>query len=117
MVILIVDDSKMVRDSIKSIIQAIPATIHECASGEEAVELSRQKRPEWILMDIEMGTMSGIEATRQIKNDLPKTNIAIVTMFDDAEYRREAREAGACSFIVKSKLLELETLLTKKKSN
>ncbi len=117
MVILIVDDNKMVRNSIKSIIQTIPATIFECGSGEEAIELSSQMRPEWILMDIEMGTMSGIEATRRIKKSLPETNIAIVTMFDDAEYRREASEAGACLFVLKSKLLELETILTTKKSN
>ena len=62
-------------------------------------------------MDVQMGEVNGIEATRLIISDHPGAKIVIVTDYNDAALRRAAAEAGACGYVLKEDLLGLRQLL------
>ncbi len=62
-------------------------------------------------MDVQMGEVNGIEATRRIVSDHPGAKVVIVTDYDDAALRRAAEEAGACGYVLKEDLLGLRRLL------
>ncbi len=101
--ILIVDDHTVVRAGIRSLLegQANIEVVGEAGSGEEAVANAIQLQPDLVLMDITMPRMSGIEATRQIKRQLPDTQVLILTMHDDEEFFFPALRAGASGYVVK----------------
>jgi DNA-binding NarL/FixJ family response regulator len=64
-------------------------------------------RPDWVLMDVELGGMDGIAATRAIRTIDADAHVVIVTAHGEVEYRRAAAEAGACAYVLKENLLEL----------
>ena len=64
-----------------------------------------------MLMDIQMGGMNGIAATRHMKAAFPETNVMIVTSFDDAYLREAATEAGASAYVTKDDLFEVRRIL------
>ena len=111
MTCLIVDDNAQMRELIASIVGDLADHIAECADGGEALEAYRASRPDWVLMDIKVGTVDGIAATRQIKSAFPSARIVIVTKYDDPELRAAARDAGACRYVVKENLLVLRRVL------
>jgi DNA-binding NarL/FixJ family response regulator len=67
--------------------------------------------PDWVLLDIEMPHLDGLEATRQIAAMSPRARILIVTNYDDADLRAEANRAGAAGYVHKANLEELPGLL------
>ena len=109
--LLIVDDDTRIRSLIRSILGDLSESITECGDGDEAQECYRQDRPDWVLMDLVMPRMSGLEATRQLKASDPKAKIVIVTGQADEDLRAAARRAGACAFISKENLFDLRQLI------
>jgi two-component system, chemotaxis family, chemotaxis protein CheY len=107
MTILIVDDNMLMRRMIKDILTQPGVECIECADGESAIQRYREIRPAWVLMDIMMPGYNGIKATREIMKDDPDAHIAIVTNFDDKEYRAAAAEAGAQAYVLKEDLTRL----------
>lgn len=101
--ILIVDDHAVVRAGIRSLLegQADLEIVGEAAGGEEAVQKAIDLRPQLVLMDIAMPGMSGIEATRRIKKDLPETSVLVLTMHDDEEFFFPVLRAGASGYVLK----------------
>ena len=85
--------------------------IYECGDGAEAVALYAAQLPDWVLMDIELKAVNGIMATRQIKNNFPEAKVVMVTNYNDKEMREAAAQAGACGYILKENLLELQRQL------
>jgi DNA-binding NarL/FixJ family response regulator len=108
--ILIVDDSAQVRETIKKILDNPGVRYYECDNGVKALELYRQIRPVWVLMDVMMPGLNGIQATKDIIAEYPDARIAIVTNFDDKEYRAAAKEAGARVYILKEDLIKLREI-------
>jgi DNA-binding NarL/FixJ family response regulator len=108
--ILIVDDSAQVRETIKKILDNPGVRYIECDDGAKALELYREIRPAWVLMDIKMAGLNGIQATKDIIAEYPDACIAIVTNFDDKEYRAAAKEAGAKVYILKDELTKLREI-------
>jgi YesN/AraC family two-component response regulator len=102
--VLVVDDSEVVRRGICQILQsqADIEIICEAADGADAVRKAREHRPDLVLLDITMPVMSGFEAARRIKQELPSTRILMVSQFDSAHFMREAFVAGASGYVVKS---------------
>ena len=98
---------------IRSLVEDLDNDILECADGAEAVSACHEQAPDWVLMDVQMGKMDGLTATREIKAFFPKTKVAIVTNFNDAETRKAARDAGADEFCGKDNLLGLRDLIRK----
>ena len=97
---------------IRRTISAVADDICECEDGALACSLYGETSPDWVLMDIEMGAVNGLVATRQIKASYPEARIVIVTNYDDAELRKTAREAGACEYVLKEDLFALRRILT-----
>jgi DNA-binding NarL/FixJ family response regulator len=99
--ILIVDDLARARQSLRALVGTHPAVaaLQEAASGCEAVGLAESWRPDVVLMDVCMGGMNGIEATRSIKARWPHITVIVLSM--NGDYEAQALEAGADAFVNK----------------
>src|SRR5690625_2128159 len=102
--VLFADDHEMVRIGVTTYLSAQPDinVIAEADDGGPAVKLALELKPDIILMDLVMREMDGIEATRQIMEQLPEAKIIIVTSFLDDEKVYPALEAGATSYMLKT---------------
>jgi CheY-like chemotaxis protein len=109
---LIVDDSARMRKYIRSAIGDLADTIIEGSDGAQAVSLYAEHRPDWVVIDLAMPVMDGIEATRRIRKSSPDAAVVVVTVFNDPELRQAAREAGAYAYILKENLLDLRRILS-----
>jgi DNA-binding NarL/FixJ family response regulator len=103
--VLLADDQALVRAGFRALLNAEPdiEVVAEAADGIEAVRLTRQTRPDVVLMDIRMPGVDGLEATRRIAADaaLVGTKVVILTTFELDEYVFEALRTGASGFLVK----------------
>ena len=111
--VLIVDDSRPMRELIKMTLAGVAEVVGECADGADAIAGYEETRPDWVLMDWEMRT-DGLTATRRIVKAHPEARILIVTQHDDEELREAAIEAGARGFVLKDDLLALSSFLEKR---
>ena len=100
----------MIRSLLKREIRDLEE-IRECTSCEEALALYRAVSPDWVLMDIKLQGMNGLEGTRRLTSEFPGANVVIVTQYDDPAYRDEARNVGARAYILKDRLEELPGML------
>jgi DNA-binding NarL/FixJ family response regulator len=100
--ILIVDDQQLIRNGLRRMLEfdGDIKVIGEAASGEEAITKAKELVPEVILMDIKMPGISGIEATKRIKEINSKINIIVLTIFED-KYLTAAADAGAVGYLLK----------------
>ncbi len=100
--VLLADDQKILRDGLRALLQSAEiSVIGDASNGREAVEMALSLKPDVILMDIRMPEMDGVEATRQIKQQLPQTVIIVLTTFDDDEYIIKAMTYGASGYLLK----------------
>ena len=102
--VLVVDDHTIVRDGICTLL-ALAGDIEvvgEAANGSEALKMVKELEPNVVLMDIAMPIMDGLEATRRICKEFPRTRVLVLTQYDDKEYVFSVIEAGACGFISKA---------------
>ena len=113
LVVLLVDDNPSMRALIRNLVEASGPVVYECADGESAVELYPKVRPDWVLMDLKMGAMDGLAATRAIRRSDPSARVVIVTEMVDVRSRAAAADAGAAAFVAKQNLLDLPALLTR----
>ena len=105
---LIVDDDAKFRQRVGELLssEAGITIVGEAADGPEAVSKARTLRPDLILMDIRMAGMSGLEAARQIKVEMPGMWIVILTLYELEEYKEAARTSGINGYVVKRSLLD-----------
>jgi DNA-binding NarL/FixJ family response regulator len=103
--VLLADDQELVRAGFRALLDAQPdlEVVGEAADGREAVELTRELRPDVVLMDIRMPVLDGLAATREIAADqrLEGVRIVILTTFELDEYVFDAIRSGASGFLVK----------------
>jgi DNA-binding NarL/FixJ family response regulator len=103
--VVIVDDQELIRTGFRMILSAEPdiEVVGEAGTGEDAIETTRELRPDVVLMDIQMPDLDGIEATRRILAELPDPSpkVLILTTFDLDEYVYDALRAGASGFLLK----------------
>ena len=101
--LLIADDHDLVREGLFAVLEgeADLEVIAEARNGKEALQISRQVRPDLVLMDVRMPEMDGLAATRKIKAELPQTSVVMVTMHENPDYLLEAIRAGAAGYILK----------------
>ena len=101
--IIVVDDDKLVSLSLKTILESTGkiTVIAMGGSGEEAISLYRQNKPDVMLMDIRMEGMSGIDAGELILKENPDAKILYLTTFADDEYIVKALNMGAKGYILK----------------
>jgi DNA-binding NarL/FixJ family response regulator len=101
--IAIVEDNRVIRESLKEFVQSDPdcSIVCSCDTGEEALRLIPKHQPDIVLMDIQLPNQSGIECTAQLKQLLPKIQIIMVTVYEDTERIFKALRAGACGYLLK----------------
>ena len=101
--LLLVDDHEIVRAGIRMLFLAEDdmEIVGEVGSGPEAVEAARELKPDVVIMDVAMPGMTGIEATRHIKEASPDTTVLALTMYEDEQYFFEMLNAGASGYIPK----------------
>lgn len=112
--VLLVDDSLRIRSMIGALLRHdLPdiEEVYECGSSEQALEVYDRISPDWVLMDIKLPGMNGLEGTRRLTREHPGANVVIVTQYDDPAYRDEAREVGARGYILKDRLEELSEVM------
>ncbi len=111
--VLVADDQEIVRTGLRMILdaQAGIEVVAEAATGAEAVELARLRRPDVCLLDVRMPVMDGIEATRRLADPELAHNpaVVVITTFDLDEYVHAALKAGARGFLLKDAGPELLT--------
>lgn len=103
---LVVDDSPEFLKIIQRYIEHFPQLelVGEAVTGEAAVQQAQALNPDLVLLDLVLPGINGIEAARQIKAFLPRTVVALLTLYDLQEYRAEAEAAGVDELIHKSTL-------------
>jgi CheY-like chemotaxis protein len=111
MTVLIVDDSPQFCELVRTVLAGLADEVNECADGDEAVAAYLAQRPDWVLMDLQMARMGGLEATRRLLAADRTARVLIVTDYDDAHWRAAAIDAGACGYVLKENLLEVRRLL------
>lgn len=112
MKLLLVDDNSEIRRLLRRVLADLSTDIAECAEGSEVLSAYTRQQPDWVLMDIEMGQIDGIAATRQIRAADPAAHILIITSHDNPALRAAAQAAGACGYVLKENLLEIRQWLT-----
>lgn len=109
--ILIVEDNPGMRKLIRSVVEDLAISVHECKDGVEALEAYERISPEWVLMDVEMKEMDGITATREITDAHPEARVVILTKYGSDRIRDEAKRAGAMEYILKEDLLTIREII------
>ena len=115
MKIMLVEDNKKTREFIKQMLHKNVSDIDEiieCDDGKESVQLYQQFKPDWVLMDINLKTIDGLQASRDIIQSDSNAKVIIVTMYDDPEYREAAEEIGALQYVLKENLPKLPQIIT-----
>ncbi len=102
--VLLADDHALVRRGFRLILEDDPgiAVVAEAGDGEEAVKLARKLRPQVIVMDCALPGKNGMEATNQIRQELPDISVLMLSMHSEETWVRRALDAGANGYILKS---------------
>ncbi|HEY97247.1 MAG TPA: response regulator transcription factor [Dehalococcoidia bacterium] len=102
--VLVVDDHTIVRDGICALLALVGdiEVVGEAVNGSEALKMVAELKPDVVLMDIAMPIMGGLEATRRITREFPKTRVLVITQHDDKEYVFPVIESGASGLISKA---------------
>jgi DNA-binding NarL/FixJ family response regulator len=102
--VLVVDDHTIVRDGICALLTLAGdiEVVGEATNGNEAIAKVNELNPDVVLMDISMPVLGGLEATRRIVKEFPKTKVLVLTQYDDKEYFFPVIESGAMGFISKA---------------
>ncbi|MCC2640754.1 MAG: Response regulator, LuxR family [Nitrospira sp.] len=101
--VLLVEDHTLVRAGFRVLLEKIEGILvtGEASDGLAAVKMSKELTPDVVLMDIAMPGMNGLEATRRIRQEAPKTRILMLSMYTNEEYLKEALRAGAAGYLLK----------------
>lgn len=102
--IILVDDHQIVRDGIKSLLAGAKEIdiIGEASEGNELLNLLKTKKPDVLVMDISMPGMSGIELTKAVKEQFPKIEVLILSMYTQEDFVLNAVSAGAKGYLPKN---------------
>jgi len=102
--VVLVDDHALVRQGFRRILEDDPelTVVGEASNGTDAITLVKKTDPDVVVMDMAMPEMSGLHATMEIIKQRPGTKVLILSMYSDEQYVRNALDAGAKGYILKS---------------
>ena len=101
--IFLADDHGVLRAGLRALLNSEDdlEVVGEAASGDEALRLAAELRPDIVLLDLNMPGPGGIEITRQLREVLPETRVLVLTVHEDEGLLREAIDVGASGYIIK----------------
>jgi len=102
--LLLADDHAVVRQGTRELLEREPdlKVVGEAATGREAVQLTRELQPDVVIMDVRMPDLSGLEATRRIRELGLPSQVLVLTAYDDDEYVFALLQAGAAGYLLKT---------------
>jgi len=102
--VILVDDHALVRASLRSLLGDFSGikVVAEASDGREAIGAIAKYQPEAVVMDISMPGLNGLEATRRIAKDHPKSHVVVLSMHADEDHVLQALRAGASGYVLKS---------------
>src|SRR5687768_11479133 len=102
--VVIADDHGIVRSGVRMLLerQQDIEVIGEAEDGAEAREIAVRERPDLAILDVKMPKLTGLQATREIKEQAPEVAVLILSMHDDDRYLFEALKAGASGYVLKT---------------
>jgi two-component system, NarL family, response regulator DegU len=101
--IVLIDDHKLFREGVKRILEFEPSfnVVAEGDDGSMASQLVKEYNPDVVLMDINMPTMNGVQATAELVRNYPKSKVIILSIHDDESYVTHALKTGAQGYLLK----------------
>jgi DNA-binding NarL/FixJ family response regulator len=101
--VLVCDDQAVVRQGLQAMLESCPHmdVVGLAQNGQDAVEKARVLMPDIVLMDLKMPVKNGIQATRQLRQELPGIKVLALTTYDGEEWVFDAIRAGACGYLLK----------------
>ncbi len=102
--VLIADDHGIVRSGVRMLLerQEDIEVVAEAEDGVEARDLAISERPDLAILDVKMPKLTGLQATREIRERAPDVSVLILSMYDDERYLFEALKAGASGYVLKA---------------
>jgi len=101
--VLLADDHTVVRQGLRALLEAEEDMnmVGEAENGRQAVQMAKRLQPDVVVMDIAMPSLNGLEATRQVTRESPKSRVLILSSYSDDEYVQQLTDAGASGYLVK----------------
>ncbi|HEY0754109.1 MAG TPA: response regulator transcription factor [Ktedonobacteraceae bacterium] len=101
--LVIADDHELARAGLRTMFTGQPGIelLAEAKNGREALELCLRFQPDLALIDVRMPDMDGLATCRSIKQEVPTTNVILITMHENPQYLLEALRAGASAYVLK----------------
>jgi two-component system response regulator NreC len=102
--LLLADDHPLVRSGLMSLLEPLKEfqIVGEAGDGREAVALARKLKPDVVIIDLSMPVMSGVEATKLIREQVPESKVLVLTMHENEEYVFQILRSGAGGYILKN---------------
>lgn len=102
--VLLVDDHPLLRQALKDVLLKVDdfQVVGEAADGEQAVAMADKLKPAVVIMDISMPKLSGLEATRLIKEHNPQISVLVLTVHTEDEYILQILQSGAAGYLIKN---------------
>ena len=101
--VILADDHTVVRQGLRALLEAEEdmSVVGEAENGRQAVQMAKRLHPDVVVMDIAMPLLNGLEATRQVSQESPKSKVIILSSYSDDEYVQQLTDAGASGYLVK----------------
>jgi DNA-binding NarL/FixJ family response regulator len=101
--VILADDNQSFRGTLKAILALQPdiEIIGEATTGQETIRQVMALRPDVLVLDIRMPDYDGLEVLRRLRQAGDQTRVVVLSLWDNAEYRRTAKERGASAYVVK----------------
>lgn len=101
--VVLVDDHRMFREALRPLLAQTPGfeIVGEAGDGQQAIELCAQLAPDVVIMDVSMPGLNGLEATRRLLAERPRTRVVVLSMHADRRFVAETLRAGAAAYVLK----------------
>ena len=102
--VIIADDHGIVRSGVRMLLERQDdiEVVAEASDGAEARDVAIRERPDIAILDVKMPKLTGLQATREIRDQAPEVSVLILSMYDDDRYLFEALKAGASGYVLKA---------------